>query len=177
MFVLLDAVFRMKLLGRSDLRSRWTYTRQGVHKVLKWRDCPRPYLSADRGRLAAWLESDIEVFERGHPELLDEDAKRNKSRQRSRSDPSTALRGTISNSLYLGVRDLTDRWTYTYQGVRRVILWSDFPDPAFVFNQGRAQVWHIGDIEPFETAHKELINRGIKAAKQRWYARHLMDDF
>lgn len=161
----------MILLGKVDLLERWTYTRQGVHKVLTKKDFPEPWVSADFGRTVAWRICDIEKYEKANSGLLDPVLKRKQPRiSRKKKQAETSQKMMQSNALYLGKRDLFERWTYTRQGVRNVLGWADAPQPAFVFNNGRGQVWHIGDIEVFETAHKELINAGLKQAKQRWFA-------
>lgn len=57
-------------LGWLDLQDRWShYTRQGLYKVRRWPDFPRPVESVNRGKVRLWNLTDITGFENAHPEL------------------------------------------------------------------------------------------------------------
>lgn len=65
----------------------------------------------------------------------------------------------------LGVADLVDRWTYTRQGVHKLIRSSDFPPPSLVINCGRTKAWRLADIEAYEAAHPETRHETLKQSK------------
>lgn len=65
-------------LGFSDLVKRWVYTRQGVHRLLRSRDFPAPAFTINQGRTKVWRRDEIEDYEKRHPELTDNDLKRDK---------------------------------------------------------------------------------------------------
>ena len=69
----------MELVGIADLVARWTYTRQGVHKLLRRPDFPVPRHVINRGRTKIWALSDIEIFEQANREVLDANEKRRRS--------------------------------------------------------------------------------------------------
>jgi len=58
-------------LGFADLVSRWVYTRQGVHRVMRREGFPAPVFAINRGRTKVWRLADIEAYELAHPELTD----------------------------------------------------------------------------------------------------------
>lgn len=64
--------------GILDLMTRWIYTRQGLHKLIKSKDFPASVFTINNGKTKVWLLSDIEVYERDHPEVTDESAKEKK---------------------------------------------------------------------------------------------------
>lgn len=68
------------LLAVSDLATRWSYTRQGVHQLAARPSFPAPVAAVNGGRVRVWLLADIETFEQGRPELGDQVAKRRKQR-------------------------------------------------------------------------------------------------
>jgi hypothetical protein len=70
----------LELVSIGDLEDRWCYTRQGVHQFAKSRHFPPPCATINRGRQKVWHLADIELFERQHPEVLDEAAKQFKIR-------------------------------------------------------------------------------------------------
>ena len=156
----------MDLLGKKDLFNRWVYTRQGVHKLVKGHDFPAPYLVANKGRLLAWRECDIEAYEHARPELRDEVAKLTKTRSKARDSPAT-VRRQISNVEYLGGADFNERWCYSRQAVHWIQKYLDFPDPSFIFNQGKGKVWDLADVIAYERKHPELIDLEIKKEKVR----------
>ena len=64
--------------GITDIVDRWVYTRQGLHKLTKTPTFPVPVFTINRGRTKVWLLSDIEIYEKAHPEVLTEEAKARK---------------------------------------------------------------------------------------------------
>lgn len=68
----------LRLVGVTDLAERWSYTRQGVHKLAARPDFPTPLGAVNGGRIRVWSLSDIEAFERDRPELGDPAAKERK---------------------------------------------------------------------------------------------------
>ncbi|MBV9771684.1 MAG: hypothetical protein JOZ32_19085 [Bryobacterales bacterium] len=53
-----------------DLQDRWGhYTRQGLYKIRRWPDFPKPVEVLGRGREPIWHLTDITAFENAHPEL------------------------------------------------------------------------------------------------------------
>ena len=62
-------------LGFRDLLARWVYTRQGLYKVIRYRDFPVVAFEINGGKTKVWRRADIETFEQGHPELLSEAAR------------------------------------------------------------------------------------------------------
>ncbi len=75
----------MLYLGFSDLVYRWVYTRQGVHQLLRSPDFPAPTFIINRGRTKIWRLDDIEAYEQKHPEVTDDDLKRDKVRGYARA--------------------------------------------------------------------------------------------
>lgn len=67
-------------LGPGDLALRWGYTKQGIQKLAKHEDFPRPVFTINRGRIRVWALADIELYENGRPELHSEAAKLSKVR-------------------------------------------------------------------------------------------------
>lgn len=54
---------KLKLLGMSELRNRWNYTRQGVNlRIHEDKDFPVPYAIINCGKTKIWLLSDIQKF-------------------------------------------------------------------------------------------------------------------
>ena len=70
----------MDFLGPGDLLKRWSYTRGGIHKLSKSSDFPKPAMVINAGRTKVWALSDIEAYEKEHPEVLDEFGGVNKQR-------------------------------------------------------------------------------------------------
>lgn len=69
---------KLELVGIADLEDRWVYTRQGIHKISRSTDFPKPAAIINRGRVRMWHLFDIENFEKSHPEVTDDIAKKNK---------------------------------------------------------------------------------------------------
>ena len=65
-------------LGQADLVARWCYTRGGVWKLTGSKGFPAPAFVVNQGRVKVWALSDIEEYERTHPEVRDSDAKHQK---------------------------------------------------------------------------------------------------
>jgi hypothetical protein len=65
-------------VGLQDLIKRWIYTRQGVHKLMRSRDFPRPQFTINAGKTKVWYAPDIEGYEKRHPEVTSEGAKARK---------------------------------------------------------------------------------------------------
>ena len=58
------------LLSWVDLQKRWShYTRQGLYKVRRWADFPKPIESVSCRKFPLWHLTDIRAFENAHPEL------------------------------------------------------------------------------------------------------------
>ena len=68
----------MRFVGFADLIRRWVYTPRGARKVVAGRDFPAPQFAINAGRTKVWYLPDIEGYERAHPELTSEEAKRRK---------------------------------------------------------------------------------------------------
>lgn len=66
-------------LGFRDLLKRWVYTRQGLYKLLGTEDFPSPAFTINAGRTKVWELGPVEAFEKKHPEVLSEEAKRRKT--------------------------------------------------------------------------------------------------
>lgn len=156
----------MQLFGRKDLFNRWVYTRQGVHKLTTGNDFPAPYLVVNGGRLLAWRDWDIMTYEDSRPELQNVDAKLAKTRSKA-SDVLAVPKPPISNTFYLGGADLTDRWCYSRCGAHWIRKDPKFPEPCFVFNEGRGKVWELEDIITYEKDYPELIDLAVKTEKIR----------
>ena len=71
--------------GIADIVSRWIYTRQGVRRLTQSKNFPAPAFTINKGRTKVWKLSDIEAFEKEHPELLDEGAKERKQKGYARA--------------------------------------------------------------------------------------------
>ena len=67
-------------LGVADLIARWVYTRGGVHALMRRKGFPKPCFAINRGRNKVFLQSEIEAYEQGHPELFDNEAKERKQK-------------------------------------------------------------------------------------------------
>lgn len=57
----------MKLLSISDLCDRWTYSKAGIHKLIKTEKFPKPLAIVSRGKVRIFKEEDIEIYENGKP--------------------------------------------------------------------------------------------------------------
>jgi predicted DNA-binding transcriptional regulator AlpA len=75
--------------------------------------------------------------------------------------------------MYLGFRDLMQRWVYTRQGLYKMMQQTDFPAPVFTINAGHTKVWRLGDIAAYETQHPEVTSEDAKRRKVAGYARAL----
>ena len=73
----------------------------------------------------------------------------------------------------VGIGDLTARWVYTRQGVRRLSRSPAFPEPVAVINRGRTKVWRLEDIEAYERTHPEVLSEEARDEKVRGYLRAL----
>jgi predicted DNA-binding transcriptional regulator AlpA len=69
----------MRYLGFRDLLQRWVYTRQGLYGLIARDDFPPPAFTINQGRTKVWELSAIEAYERQHPEVTSEAAKRYKT--------------------------------------------------------------------------------------------------
>ena len=70
----------MRYLGFRDLLQRWVYTRQGLYLLISREGFPPPAFTINQGRTKVWELSAIEAYEREHPEVTSEAAKRYKVR-------------------------------------------------------------------------------------------------
>ena len=70
----------MQYLGFRDLLARWVYTRQGLYKFMARDEFPAPAFLLNQGHTKVWELNVIEAYERQHPELTDEAAKRFKTK-------------------------------------------------------------------------------------------------
>jgi hypothetical protein len=66
----------MKLLSIVDLRSRWSYSKAGVHKLVKAKNFPQPFMAVSQGKVKLFREEDIQAYEQDKPWLFDEESKR-----------------------------------------------------------------------------------------------------
>lgn len=66
----------MKLLSIVDLRSRWSYSKAGVHKLVKAKNFPQPFMTVSQDKVKLFREEDIQAYERDKPWLFDEERKR-----------------------------------------------------------------------------------------------------
>lgn len=62
----------MDYLGLQDLEKRWVYTRQGVHKLSRADDFPKPSFTINDGKTKVWVLADVEAYEKDRPELRSE---------------------------------------------------------------------------------------------------------
>ena len=61
-----------KVLTVSDLCYRWDMSRQGIHRKIKVEDdFPTPIQFVSNGKIALFLESDIELYEQKKPWVAD----------------------------------------------------------------------------------------------------------
>ena len=84
--------------GIADIVSRWIYTRQGVRRLTQSKNFPAPAFTINKGRTKVWKLSDIEAFEKEHPELLDEGAKERKQKGYARAILKGAKSQAVSHS-------------------------------------------------------------------------------
>jgi hypothetical protein len=68
----------MKYFGLADIKKRWVYTPQGILKLRKTEDFPKPIFTLNQERTPVWLALDIAAYEVDHPEVLDVKKKREK---------------------------------------------------------------------------------------------------
>lgn len=69
-----------RYLGTADLAKRWGYTTRGVRNlILNETDFPAPVFTVNAGRIRVWTLTAIAAWEARHPEVLDADAKRQKT--------------------------------------------------------------------------------------------------
>lgn len=61
----------MKLLAVSDLCVRWTYTRAGIHKLIKTHEFPQPVAIVNQGKTKVFNLEDIKAYEQDRPWLFD----------------------------------------------------------------------------------------------------------
>ena len=55
---------KLQLLGIGDLRTRWHFSRQAIHRRRKYDvDFPAPYCTINNGRDLLFLKTDIEAYE------------------------------------------------------------------------------------------------------------------
>jgi predicted DNA-binding transcriptional regulator AlpA len=66
----------MKLLAIADLCDRWSYSKAGIHKLIRTEKFPRPISLVSRGKVRIFTEEDIETYEKGKPWLFDQEIKR-----------------------------------------------------------------------------------------------------
>ena len=56
---------KLQLLGIGDLRTRWHFSRQAIHRRRKYDlDFPEPYCTINNGRDLLFLKTDIETYEK-----------------------------------------------------------------------------------------------------------------
>ena len=65
-----------KLLSIADLCVRWTYTKAGVHKLVKTEQFPKPFAIVSRGKVKIYREEDIELYEKNKPWLFNQEMKK-----------------------------------------------------------------------------------------------------
>ena len=53
----------MNLLSIADLCDRWTYSKAGIHKLIKTENFPRPFAIVSRGKVRIFKKEDIEKYE------------------------------------------------------------------------------------------------------------------
>ena len=62
---------KLHFLGVGDLRKRWHFSRQAIHRRRKYDlDFPNPYCTINNGRDLLFLKSDIEVYEKIRTNLI-----------------------------------------------------------------------------------------------------------
>jgi hypothetical protein len=66
----------LKLLSIVDLRSRWNYSKAGVHKLVNANNFPPPVAIVSQRKVKLFSEESIAASERDKPWLFDETAKR-----------------------------------------------------------------------------------------------------
>lgn len=65
-----------KLLSIADICDRWTYTKAGIHKLVKTENFPKPFAIVSRGKVKIFREEDIEVYEKNKPWLFNQEMKK-----------------------------------------------------------------------------------------------------
>lgn len=68
----------MNYVGLQDLVRRWVYSRQGVHKLMRRADFPKPQFTINSGKTKVWYAPDIQLYEDRHPEVTSESLKARK---------------------------------------------------------------------------------------------------
>lgn len=68
----------MNYVGLQDLVKRWVYSRQGVHKLMRHPDFPKPQFTINAGKTKVWYAPDIQHYEERHPEVKSETLKARK---------------------------------------------------------------------------------------------------
>jgi hypothetical protein len=62
---------KLQFLGVGDLRTRWHFSRQAIHRRRKYDlDFPNPYCTINNGRDLLFLKADIEAYEKVRTNLI-----------------------------------------------------------------------------------------------------------
>jgi len=69
-----------KILTIADLTTRWKMPRQSIHDRINYREFPKPIQYVSNGRIALFLESDIEAFEEKNPWITDPERRARRQR-------------------------------------------------------------------------------------------------
>jgi predicted DNA-binding transcriptional regulator AlpA len=66
----------VKLLSIADLCARWTYTKAGIHKLVKTEKFPKPFAIVSKGKVKIFREEDIVMYEKNKPWLFNQEMKK-----------------------------------------------------------------------------------------------------
>lgn len=75
----IEKILIMNLLSISDLCDRWSYTKSGIHKLVKTEEFPKPFAVVSRGKIKIFHEEDIKIYEQNKPWLFDPRNKKTKT--------------------------------------------------------------------------------------------------
>ncbi|RWZ83857.1 MAG: hypothetical protein EO766_17500 [Hydrotalea sp. AMD] len=105
-------ILEMKLLSVSDLSARWSYTRAGIHKLIKGEDFPPPAAEIGRKKQKVYSEESIRHYEENKPWLFDENEKQRRQRLflllRTRKEETKGTQGLLEK--------LLERWARSWVG-------------------------------------------------------------
>lgn len=66
----------VNLLSITDLCDRWSYTKAGIHKLVKTEEFPKRLAIVSRGKVRIFKEEDIEIYEQNKPWLFNQEIKK-----------------------------------------------------------------------------------------------------
>jgi hypothetical protein len=66
----------VNLLSITDLCDRCSYTKAGIHKLVKTETFPEPFAVVSRGKIRIFKEEDIKIYEQNKPWLFNQEIKK-----------------------------------------------------------------------------------------------------